>query len=323
MGSKIQKNNSENKSFKSQEFYIIKDSIAYKFIVEKLKNDILIKHQNYSVLILLSIKNLSLLTKSKKITIDKLYNIIINEFKNNNVVIQNIDDNNSIKLLLKINKIRNFEINLLYNENESKEDIFDNKSIIEISKDSYAYLRFDNTFCVFKSINDILYLLYSNSHKSIISYDLIDNKKINEIKKAHNYYITNFRHYFENINKRDLILSISCQDNNIKLWNINNYDLLLNIKDINSKPSLNSACFLKDDNQNYILTTNCNWANISDSIKVFNFNGKKIKEIKNSNDRTLLIDIYYDNKSSKIYILTANDNKQKAIMELKFDLPYC
>ena len=60
------------------------------------------------------------------------------------------------------------------------------------------------------------------------------------------------------------------------------------------------------------LTTNCNWVNISDSIKLFDFNGKKIEEINNSNDCTVLIDTYYDNKSSKIYILTANNNNVKS-----------
>ena len=47
-------------------------------------------------------------------------------------------------------------------------------------------------------------------------------------------------------------------------------------------------------------------------IKIFDFNGKKIKEIDNSNDSTLLIDTYYDNKSTKIYILTANNCNVKS-----------
>ena len=46
--------------------------------------------------------------------------------------------------------------------------------------------------------------------------------------------------------------------------------------------------------------------------KKFDFNGKAIDEIKNSIDRTLFIDTYYDSKSSKIYILTANNNNVKS-----------
>ena len=42
----------------------------------------------------------------------------------------------------------------------------------------------DNAFIVFKSINDILNLSYSNKN-SLIFYDLVDDKKSIEIKKAH------------------------------------------------------------------------------------------------------------------------------------------
>ena len=44
----------------------------------------------------------------------------------------------------------------------------------------------DNTFLIFKSINDILYLIYINKESSFISFNLINNKIINEIKKPHN-----------------------------------------------------------------------------------------------------------------------------------------
>ena len=51
---------------------------------------------------------------------------------------------------------------------------------------------------MFKSINtfDILYLIYTNENKSILFFDLINNKKIIEIKNAHNKFITNFRYLF-------------------------------------------------------------------------------------------------------------------------------
>ena len=66
-------------------------------------------------------------------------------------------------------------------------------------------------------------LTFSNKDNSIISYDLIDYKKINEIKKAHKSLITSFRYIYDNLEYRDLIISISNKDSNIKLWNINNY----------------------------------------------------------------------------------------------------
>ena len=81
-------------------------------------------------------------------------------------------------------------------------------------------------------------------------------QKITEIKNAHNNVTTNFRHYLDVINKRDLILSISAYENNIKLWNINNFECLLNLQNINKGGCLYSACFLNDNNQNYIITSN-------------------------------------------------------------------
>ena len=47
-------------------------------------------------------------------------------------------------------------------------------------------------------------------------------------------------------------------------------------------------------------------------MKIFDFNGNKIKEINNSNDKTNFIDIYYDSKLSKNYILTVNEGYIKS-----------
>ena len=65
-------------------------------------------------------------------------------------------------------------------------------------------------------------------------------------------------------------------DNNIKLQNINNNDIncLLNIKNINKRGRLFSACILNDNNNNYIITSN----NMNEKIEIFDFNGNKIKK---------------------------------------------
>ena len=156
---------------------------------------------------------------------------------------------------------------------------------------------------VFKSINDILYFIYSNKINSIISYNLIDNKKINEIKKAHNSRISNLKHCLYKDKNQDLVLSSSL-DNNLKLWRIDDWECLLNIENVNKAGGLWSACFLILNNQIYILTSNYLYQN-AEKIKVYNLNGIKIKEI-NSKDEISYIDIYYDNYSSKPYILTGN-----------------
>ena len=67
---------------------------------------------------------------------------------------------------------------------------------------------------------------------------------------------------------------------------------------------------LNDNNSNYIITSNSNTFN-NENMKIFDFNGNKIKEINNSNDLTIFIDSYYNNKLSKNYILTGNNNHIK------------
>ena len=142
-----------------------------------------------------------------------------------------------------------------------------------------------------------------------ISYNLIDNKKIIviEIKNAHHQSITNFRHYLDEIYKRDLIISISCEDNNIKLWNIQSWECLLNIEKINLDGNLDSACFLRNHNEIYIITSNeKDKDHLTDNIKAFDIKGNKIRDINDSNEDIFYIDTYYDKQLSKNNIITGN-----------------
>ena len=177
----------------------------------------------------------------------------------------------------------------------------------DIVNDSYIHYIKWNTFCAFNSIEDIFYLTYSNEQKSIIFYNLIDNKKISEIKNAHAKHITNFRHYLDANNKRDLIISISLDDNNIKLWNVNYLVCLLNVEHANKVGGLLSACFLIDNNNINIVTSNHSISHI-EPIKIYDLNGNIIQIINDSKNATDYIDTYYDNQNSNIYILACNDN---------------
>ena len=184
----------------------------------------------------------------------------------------------------------------------------------ELTKDSYSFGFGVNSFCIFNSIDNILNLVYTDDEKSIISFNLIDNKKINEIK--HSYkdedFISQFIHYFDEKNKRDLILVVYSCDNYIRLWNANIWECVLELKDINRSGNLNSACFLNYNNQIYFLTSNNNIMDKPSPIKVYDLNGIKINEIKESKDSTYFIDIYYDIKSSKTYIITGNNQYNKS-----------
>ena len=201
----------------------------------------------------------------------------------------------------------------------------------DLSHDSYSFDEsdslFTNTFIVFKSIDNIYNLIYTNKINSIISYDLINNKKIIEIRNAHLKTITNLKNYLDKNNKKDLILSVSYQDNNIKIWNNKNWEALLDIRNINRDGLLKSACFLEDNNQIYIVTSNFNY-NYSfniDPIKIFDLTGKKIKEIKKSKDVTFFIDCYYNKKCNKNYIVAGNSGNAKSYdyMENKIYCKYC
>ena len=101
-------------------------------------------------------------------------------------------------------------------------------------------------------------------------------------------------------------MSISGNDNNIKIWNTKNWECILNLTNINKSGYLESACFFQSNNNIYIITSNYNYNNNPEPIKVYNFNGEKIKEITDSNKSTFFIDIYHDINLSKHYIITCN-----------------
>lgn len=76
---------------------------------------------------------------------------------------------------------------------------------------------------------------------------------------------------------------------------------------INEDGFIYSAYLLNDKNNIYIITSNFSSKGYyTDPIKLFDLKGKKIKEIKDSYYQTYYIDVYYDNKVSKIYIITGN-----------------
>jgi hypothetical protein len=172
---------------------------------------------------------------------------------------------NNIQKKNKINKIEN-----KFNPNNIQ-------LLNNLTKDSYSDYTLDNTFTVFNSIDNIIYLIYTNIKKSIITYNIIDNKKINEIKNAHSRDITNLRHFLDKYNKRDLIISISLSNNNLKLWDITTFECLLNLENINKSGRLFSACLLSENNANYVITS-CAYGN-NEPIKIYDMNNIKVKEI--------------------------------------------
>ena len=199
--------------------------------------------------------------------------------------------------------------------NENPKDI---KFANDIAIDSFATYSYEDSFTVFRSINNILQLIYATKDRSIISYDLSNKSVLHKLFNCHNNFITSFKHYLDKINNRDIIMSISKKDNNLKLWNANTWDNICNLANVNSNDFLYSASFLLDNNKNYIITSNgCNrqyYMNLHnfELMKVYNFNGEKIKEIPDTNDCTFYVDSYYDQKLSKNFIITGNYNYVKS-----------
>ena len=212
-------------------------------------------------------------------------------------------------------------------ENVHKSNDFDAKRFINYSKpeditfhniiteDSFTVLHIDNIFTLFESVDNIFILIFADKKKSIISYNLTHNNKISEIKNAHDNIIINIRYFFDIINKRDLVLTISYYDNNLKIWDIT-LNCLVNLKNINKQGDIYSGAILNYNNQIYIITSNNNLSGDSDNMKIFDFKGNKINEINDSNNNVNSIDIYYDNLKNKNYIITSN---QKVAISFDFN----
>ena len=231
--------------------------------------------------------------KSKIINVDLLNN------KNNNGKYENDlnkkNNNLNINIENDLNKLKKEYQKLKEKSKLLQEQIKEYEKKIDNLENGFLHLKVDYEktlieekniallFLSFKSINGITYLIYSNKDNSMIYYDINNNQKINEIKNPHNSKITKISHCFDNLNKRDIIMSIG-DENDIKLWDFrsfecihifkNIYEKIIN-KNIFIKKGTLSACFYKDCNQSYIIT-GCN-QNYT-SIKKFDFEGNQISE---------------------------------------------
>ena len=284
---------------------------AYNYIIDIFKKDkVTIGNiiPNETMKILIKINNID---KEEDVELNLNYNIdnkdfdykeLNDKYKKLNKDFYELKNKNN-ELLNELNELK------AYYTQDNPKDIY---SVTDITKEAYSDDISDNTFAVFKTIDEFLYLIFTNKNRSIICYNIIEHKKTIEIKNSHNEHITNFRHFLDKINKRDLILSISSADKNIKMWDANGWECLLNIPYIYNNGELYSACFINDNNNNYILTSNSNIYGDSGPIKVYDFSGNKIKEIEDSNENTSFINTFYDQKSLINFILTGNSNYVKS-----------
>ena len=205
----------------------------------------------------------------------------------------------------------------------SKNQIGNNYSLSNKNKDNPKYIKFFKNLVknplnvknliIFKSIYNEFIMIYQNENRSIVSYNLEDYKKIIEIKNS-NKYINEINYYLDKSYKRDLVVEISMERNNIKLWNANIWELILNINyNIgNFYLNINSICFLKYKNNIYIVASCVNLPN-TQLIHIYDLKGNKVKEINDTKSKSYYVDTFYDNKFSKSYIIIATNDDIRAI----------
>ena len=247
-------NNLKEKNNNETLFRLLKNNKYYPIKITLLDNTIILKFINYQRE--LDAEDFFKIFNIKYESIEEIYNYIINIFSSQKIKIKDSLNNNELILIItKINDQLNInkEIELILFKNIEDIPFNDNPEKIYYIKDlsakSYNCYSVDKTFIIFKAINTITYIVYATKDVSIICYSLNNEQIISEISNAHEReYITNFSHLYNKKTNSDIIMSISGDNNNIKLWNFLNWDCILNLKNVNQIGFLESACLLNVEN---------------------------------------------------------------------------
>jgi len=232
----------------------------------------------------------------------------MNIYKNNNEEIKFISHTGEIIRLIKnFGNINSDKIKI--NQNEINIDIqgFDPNKIKNIKKVTdkcgYGgnYFVYDGIcFFVSKNKENVLAYIDANSeNKSIIFYDIDNNKEIKKINNAHNEAIHIIKYY--DFSLYDLILSSSSNDD-IKIWNYNECLNILTISKVFNDYSLGafSSCLIIDKNIAHIFCVGN-----QKYIKVYDANGKIFKNIGKNDESRRYIDSCEINK--KKYIISGGN----------------
>jgi WD40 repeat protein len=234
-----------------------------------------------------------------------LYKFIIDLFDKNRAYISFLS-NNFMNIILRIFEEK-IELNLpFYNLIPDLINFPKN-----LTYDAFTYYNYTNTFLIFNSINNNkLFLVFTTQEKNVKIYDIIDKKLVLEIRNSteDNKQITNFRHFYDEYNKRDLIMFIIGIKNCIKIWDAYNWECILELKNIYKEGNIYSSLILNDNIKNdlYIITSNCTLFKDSQPLKIYDLKGNFIKDIPDSNSKTFFLDIFHDIRHSKKYIISVN-----------------
>ena len=178
----------------------------------------------------------------------------------------------------------------------------------DICSSAHKTNSIDKVFCAFKSFSRESLVVWGTPQYNIEFFDLDKGKIIKTIIRAHNQTIFSCRHYSDIKNRIDYLIT-SSYDRTVKVWDIKSYSYILNISNAHSGYYIYSVSILCDEkeNANYIITSAPN-----EYMKVWDFKGKYLRNFGQNDESTYFIDVYYDNKEKKNYILNANSADVKS-----------
>ena len=166
-----------------------------------------------------------------------------------------------------------------------------NLSLFKVIAENIDYFE----YIIFKSIYDNLTLICVDENDSLIFYDLVSFKKINQINNSV-YRITDLRYHLDNKNKRDLIM-ITGYENIIQIWDCNKLECLTKIE-INDENGCHAlSCFIYFNNNLNIIAT----LKYSDNNKMNSYYYNKLNStyiLVNMNN----INSYYLNGKKEYYV---------------------
>ena len=172
----------------------------------------------------------------------------------------------------------------------------------DICSSAHKTNSIDKVFCAFKSFSGEALVVWGTPQYNIEFYDLGKGKIINTISRAHNQTIFSCRHYANSKHRIDYIIT-SSYDRTVKVWDLKTFSYIVNISSAHSGYYIYSVSVLCEEKEdtNYIITSAPN-----EYMKIWDFNGKYIRNFGQNDESTYFIDVYYDNKEKKNYILNAN-----------------
>ena len=294
----------EKYTINSKEYILDKDGKSYIILIKQSDYRIIITSRQYQLMI----DDLQEFYKTNGYLFESfndLYKFIIDLFDKNRAYISFLS-NNFMNIILRIFEEK-IELNLpFYNLIPDLINFPKN-----LTYDAFTYYNYTNTFLIFNSINNNkLFLVFTTQEKNVKIYDIIDKKLVLEIRNSteDNKQITNFRHFYDEYNKRDLIMFIIGIKNCIKIWDAYNWECILELKNIYKEGNIYSSLILNDNIKNdlYIITSNCTLFKDSQPLKIYDLKGNFIKDIPDSNSKTFFLDIFHDIRHSKKYIISVN-----------------